>query len=118
MTKRFFDCGPFFASPDVSFPGGFRRADAVRRSISPARSAAKNKNGFRRPMSKPTPGDTPTPRHSGLDPESRIVFIRREAPLKFECRTGFRVKPGMTTHFFDGGPFFASPGVSFAGRFS
>jgi hypothetical protein len=25
--------------------------------------------------------------------------------------SGFRVKPGMTTHFFDGGHFFASPGV-------
>jgi hypothetical protein len=25
-------------------------------------------------MPKPTPGETPKPRHSGLDPESRIVF--------------------------------------------
>jgi hypothetical protein len=35
MTKGFFDCGLFFVSP-----GGFRRADKVRRFNSPARSAA------------------------------------------------------------------------------
>jgi hypothetical protein len=27
MTKGFFDCGSFFASPGVGLPGGFRRAD-------------------------------------------------------------------------------------------
>jgi hypothetical protein len=31
-------------------------------------------------MPKPTPGETPTRRHSGLDPESRVVKLRREAP--------------------------------------
>jgi hypothetical protein len=34
-------------------------------------------------MPNPTPGDTPTPRHSGLDPESRIVNSRRKAPQEF-----------------------------------
>jgi hypothetical protein len=33
-------------------------------------------------MPKPTPSETPKLRHSGLDPESRIVKLRREAPQK------------------------------------
>jgi hypothetical protein len=40
--------------------------------------------------------------------EGRGIFAALRAG---ENDSGFRVKPGMTTHFFDGGPFFASPGV-------
>jgi hypothetical protein len=35
--------------------------------------------------------------------------LRRFAPEFYN--SGFRVKPGMTIHFFDDGHFFASPGV-------
>jgi hypothetical protein len=52
-------------------PAVFRRADAVRRFNS---SGAKRRipifRGLRRAIPKPTPGETPTLRHSGLDPES------------------------------------------------
>jgi hypothetical protein len=36
-------------------------------------------------------------------------FLRRFAPGFYD--SGFRVKPGMTIHFFDCGLFFVSPGV-------
>jgi hypothetical protein len=80
----------------------------------------------RRAAVRARPAKTPTPRHSGLDPESSssIKFfeaarplprsspasgegeiLRRFAPEVYD--SGFRVKPGMTRIFF------ASPGVGF-----
>jgi hypothetical protein len=44
----------------------------------------------------------------------RQKFLRRFAPKFYD--SGFRVKPGMTTHFFDDGIFSASPGVPPATR--
>jgi hypothetical protein len=77
MTKGFFDSGHFFASP-----AGFCRADEGPPVLL---SGAKRRmlifRGFRWAKPNPTPGETPTLRHSGLDPESRIVNFRREAPL-------------------------------------
>jgi hypothetical protein len=56
----------------------------IRPATSPAQRAAKRKNGLRPAMDSPAPGETPTPRHSGLDPESSssIKFLRRFAPEK------------------------------------
>jgi hypothetical protein len=53
------------------------------------------------------------PRHSGLDPESRIVFSgAKRRILKFDERTGFRVKPEMTKFWgFRRASALASPGV-------
>jgi hypothetical protein len=67
-------------------------------------------------------------RHSGLDPESSSSFkFSMPCPRKDEGRrlaalcaggndSGFRVKPGMTSVFFDCGPFFAFAGRAFCPR--
>jgi hypothetical protein len=92
MTKGFFDGGFFFASP-----GG--------RVCNPPQ-----KNRLRRAMSKPTPGETPTPSSLLAQPGIQFVIQNFAALRAGGNVSGFRVKPGMTKGFFDGGFFFASPG--------
>jgi hypothetical protein len=64
-------------------------------------------------MPRPTPGEawkTPAIAGSTRNPVRQSNFkMRRFAPEVYD--SGFRVKPGMTKGFFDGGLFFASPGA-------
>jgi hypothetical protein len=79
----------FFAGTPGETKKEPRRADAVRRSTTPARSAA-----FR----------------TFADSAGRCQSLR---PATQRNHLSFRIKSEMTTHFFDDGPFFAPPGAPF-----
>ncbi|MDR1709060.1 MAG: hypothetical protein LBS70_05010 [Candidatus Accumulibacter sp.] len=87
MTRDFFDCGLFFASPGVfPQPAVKTRANAVCPcATSPG---VEQETGVRKQ-------------------ETKILAALRAGVYD----SGFRVKPGMTRDFFDCGLFFASPGV-------